>query len=93
MAAMTPLQLRLARTALRLGVRELAQVAGISPTTVTRFEAGRGGVHSGTLASLEAALEDRGIVFVPADQSGEATVRVRRASSVASAIGADREVD
>ena len=81
MGAMSPLQLRLARTALRLGVRELAQIAGVSPTTVTRFEAGRGGVHSGTLTSLEAAPEKRGIVFVPADESGEATVRVRRDSS------------
>lgn len=78
MGAMTPLQLRMARAALKLGVRELAAAGGISPTTVTRFEAGRGGVNSGTLAKLEAALEERGIVFVTADDTGEATVRLRR---------------
>jgi transcriptional regulator with XRE-family HTH domain len=75
--AITPLQLRLARTALKLGVRELAEAANVSPTTVTRFESGRGGVHSGTLASLEAALVSRGVVFVEADSSGSATIRLK----------------
>ncbi|MEW6020062.1 MAG: helix-turn-helix transcriptional regulator [Pseudomonadota bacterium] len=75
--SITPLQLRLARTALRLGIRELADAAGVSPTTVTRFESGRGGVHSGTLASLEAVLEKRGIVFVAADGTGGATIRLK----------------
>lgn len=77
MPAITPLQLRLARTALKLGVRDLAQAADVSPTTVTRFESGRGGVHSGTLASLEAALESRGVVFVAADGTGSATIRLK----------------
>lgn len=77
MPSITPLQLRLARTALRLGIRELAEAAGVSPTTVTRFESGRGGVHSGTLASLEAALEKQGIVFVAADETGGATIRLK----------------
>jgi transcriptional regulator with XRE-family HTH domain len=76
--AITPLQLRLARTALKLGVRDLAQAAGVSPTTVTRFESGRGGVHSGTLASLEVALESRGVVFVVADGTGSATIRLKQ---------------
>jgi transcriptional regulator with XRE-family HTH domain len=71
------LQLRLARSALKLGVRELAEAAGVSPTTVTRFESGRGGVQSGTLGRLETALEARGVVFVPADANGGATIRLR----------------
>ncbi len=75
--SITPLQLRLARTALRLGIRDVAEAAGVSPTTVTRFESGRGGVHSGTLTSLEAALEARGVVFLPADSTGSATIRLR----------------
>jgi transcriptional regulator with XRE-family HTH domain len=67
----------LARTALRLGIRELAEAADVSPTTVTRFESGRGGVHSGTLASLETVLQKRGVVFVPADETGGATIRLK----------------
>lgn len=76
MPSITPLQLRLARTALKLGVRDLAQAAKVSPTTVMRFESGRG-VHSGTLASLEAVLVARGVVFVDADETGSATIRLK----------------
>ena len=36
----TRLQVRMARTALGWGVRDLARKAGVSPTTVTRFENG-----------------------------------------------------
>ena len=77
MPSITSLQLRLARTALRLGIRELADAAGVSPTTVTRYESGRGGVHSGTLSSLETTLEQRGVVFVAADDTGSATIRLK----------------
>jgi len=75
--SITPLQLRLARTALKLGVRDLAKAADVSPTTVMRYESGRGGVHSSTLASLEAALMARGVVFVDADGTGSATIRLK----------------
>lgn len=77
MPAITPLQLRLARTALRIGVRELAEAAGISPTTVMRFESERTGMQTGTLARVEAALTSRGVIFVPADANGSATIRLR----------------
>lgn len=77
MPAITPLQLRLARTALRIGVRELAEAAGISPTTVMRFESERTGMQTSTLARVEAALTSRGVIFVPADAGGSATVRLK----------------
>jgi len=77
MPAITPLQLRLARTALRLGVRELADAAGVSPTTVMRFESERTGMQTGTLAKIEATLADRGVLFVPAEPGATATIRLK----------------
>ena len=77
MPAITPLQLRLARTALRLGVRELAEAAEVAPATITRFESERTGMQTGTLAKIEAALSSRGVIFVPADSGGSATIRLK----------------
>ncbi|MFA5503190.1 MAG: helix-turn-helix transcriptional regulator [Bacilli bacterium] len=77
MAAITPLQLRLARFALGLGVRDLAAVANVSPTTITRYELGRGDIHGAILERLQRTLEGRGVVFVEADASGSATIRLK----------------
>lgn len=77
LAAMTPLQLKLARTALGLGVRELAEAAKVSPTTISRFESQRGGMQTGTLDRLQAALEQGGVVFIERDASGGVGVRLR----------------
>jgi transcriptional regulator with XRE-family HTH domain len=81
MPALTPLQLKLARTALGLGVRELASKAGVSPTTVTRFESGKAGVHSSTLERFQTVLETGGVIFIPADASGGPGVRLRSSGS------------
>jgi transcriptional regulator with XRE-family HTH domain len=71
----TGLQVRLARTALGWGVRELAEAAGISPNTVSRFENG-GGARVDTLAHIQEVLERKGIIFVPADSAGGPGVRL-----------------
>jgi len=76
MSAMTPLQARLARVALSLSLRDLADETGLSRNTITRFELGRGGVHAANLARLRDVFEQRGVVFLPADEVGEATVRL-----------------
>ncbi len=73
----TPLQCRMARAALKIGVRELAQLAGISVMTVTRFENEQSGGHASTVAALQAALETAGVVFVP-ENGGGAGVRMRK---------------
>lgn len=78
MPAITPLQVKLARAALGWSLRDLARAADVSPTTVTRFELGHGGLHSSNLARLQAALEAQGVAFVPADEVGDATIRMRR---------------
>ena len=72
----TRLQVRLARTALGWGVRDLARKAGVSPTTVTRFE---NGAHTrvDTLAQMQDVLERAGIIFVPADEQAGPGVRLR----------------
>ena len=72
----TRLQLRLARTALGWGVRDLADRAGVSPNTVSRFENGAG-ARADTLGHLQEILEDAGVVFVPADETAGAGVRLR----------------
>jgi transcriptional regulator with XRE-family HTH domain len=77
MAEITPLQLRLARLALGLGVRELAGLGEVSPTTITRYELGRGDVHGAILYRLQQKLEARGVVFVEANKTGGATIRLK----------------
>ena len=73
----TPLQIKLARTALGLGVRDLAAAAEIAPSTIHRFETDKGSMHSRTLDRVQKVLEERGIVFISADANGGPGVRLR----------------
>lgn len=60
----TPKQLRGGRVLSGLGVRELAQASGLSPTSISQIETGRTKTpHPATLDSLRAALEESGIEF------------------------------
>lgn len=63
---MTPEQLRMARSAVRLGVRELAELADVAPATISRFEGGKGGLQMRSVNALRAALEGLGIQFLAA---------------------------
>lgn len=58
----------MARAALKLGVREVAALAKVSPATVTRIEADQP-ANATTLAALRSALEAAGVKFI--DQNGE----------------------
>ena len=69
---MTPAQLRMARAAVRLGVRELAHLAGVSAPTLTRYETEHGGLRLDTARKLEAALNQLGIRFVT--EGGQACI-------------------
>lgn len=73
----TPLQMKLARTAIGLGVRELAAAADVAPSTVQRFESGKGDMHSKTLDKVQRVLEDGGVIFIPADAQGGPGVRLK----------------
>jgi transcriptional regulator with XRE-family HTH domain len=73
---MTPLQLKLARAALGLSIRDLAAAANVAPSTVVRFEAG-GATQRRTVDDLRVIIEARGIMFLDAADGGSATIRVR----------------
>lgn len=73
-----PIQMKLARVALGLGVRELAEAADIAPSTITRFESGKGGMQARTLDKIQRALQRGGIVFIEADADGGVGVRLKR---------------
>jgi transcriptional regulator with XRE-family HTH domain len=60
---MLPVQCRMARAALGLGVRKLAAAAKVSPDTVVRFERGER-LRERTVASLQQVLEAAGIEFI-----------------------------
>lgn len=65
---MTPAQVRMARNALRLGVRELADLAQVTPATITRFETEKGGLQLSTAEAIRKALEAQGVQFLEAGQ-------------------------
>lgn len=74
---MTPAQLRMARSALKIGVRDLAEMAGVTTATITRFENERGGLNAVTEQKLETALIAAGVIFI--DQNGDGPgVRLRK---------------
>lgn len=63
------LQSKLARTALGLGVREAAALAGVSPNTIARLERGEE-LRETTAADIRAVFEAAGVIFLDANGSG-----------------------
>lgn len=59
-----PAQIRMARAALGISVRELAARTGVADSTILRFETNKGGLQAGTRDRLQAELEAQGIVFL-----------------------------
>jgi transcriptional regulator with XRE-family HTH domain len=72
----TPLQVKMARTALGWGVRDLAKKAELAANTVSRFENGSD-VMVGTLSQMQKAMEEAGVIFLPADDTGGPGVRLK----------------
>jgi transcriptional regulator with XRE-family HTH domain len=72
---LSPEQIRMARAALKWGVRDLAKKSGIAANTISRIENGAGS-YAATLAQLQATFEKAGIVFLP-ENGGGAGVRFR----------------
>jgi transcriptional regulator with XRE-family HTH domain len=64
-----PVQCRMARAALGLGVRELAIAAKVAIDTVVRFERGEE-LKARTVEALQRALENAGVEFTNGDQPG-----------------------
>lgn len=72
----SPAQIRMARAGLGISVKVLAERSGVADSTIHRFEAGRGGMQTGTLERLQTALEAAGAIFMSADASGGPGVRL-----------------
>jgi transcriptional regulator with XRE-family HTH domain len=65
---MLSVQCKMARAALGLGVRELAELATVSPDTIARLERGDP-LKERTVAAIRTALESAGVIFV--EENGE----------------------
>ncbi len=59
---MKAVQCRMARAALQIGVRELAEMARVSTSTISKLERGES-LMTRTAEAVRGALEARGIVF------------------------------
>ncbi len=73
---MYPVQMRMARAALQLGVRELSEMADVATATIVRFEKERGGLNTATLGRIKTALETAGLIFLEQTEQGPG-VRLR----------------
>ncbi len=73
---MLPVQCKMARTALNMGVRDLAALAKVSPDTVARLERGES-LKERTVNAIQVALEAAGVEFIP-ENGGGAGVRLRK---------------
>lgn len=74
---MGPIQLRMARAALGLTLKDLAERAGVNMNTVARYEAGQE-ILTGTMQKIEDVLRREGVVFVEEDDSFWPSIRVRK---------------
>lgn len=73
---MSAIQLKMARAALDLGVRDVANLSSVAPNTVSRYENG-GDVRLSTLQKIQQALEEAGIEFLD-ENGGGPGVRLKR---------------
>lgn len=60
---MKAIQLKMARAALGIGVRDLAEMSGITANTISRIENGSDAKQS-TIDTLQKCLETAGITFI-----------------------------
>jgi transcriptional regulator with XRE-family HTH domain len=66
----------MARAALQIGIRDLAELAKVSASTIARFEAGEE-LKERTIAALRAAFESAGVEFI-AENGGGPGVRLKK---------------
>jgi transcriptional regulator with XRE-family HTH domain len=60
---------RMARAAVKMSVREVAELAKVSPSTITRLEAGLD-VRNSTMEAIRRAFEAVGVEFTNGDRPG-----------------------
>jgi transcriptional regulator with XRE-family HTH domain len=74
---MNALQLKMARTALGLTVRQAAELVGCSHETIVGLESDRGSIKQSTMDRVRVALERAGVEFI-AENGGGPGVRLRK---------------
>jgi len=74
----TAAQIRMARAALAISVRELSHMSKVAESTILRYETNKGGMQTGTLERVQKALEKSGIIFIGADSGGGPGVRLKK---------------
>lgn len=67
---MNAMQCRMARAALGLGVRDLAQLAEVAPATITRLERGEE-LLPRTISAIRISLESAGVQFIAPGEAAE----------------------
>ena len=73
---MKAVQSKMARVALGLTVKQLAELSGVSHNTIDRLEAGDASLKPKTLAAIRSALESAGVVF--SDDNGMVCVKLAK---------------
>lgn len=76
-----PAQIRMARAALGMSVRVLAERSKVADSTVHRFEANKGGMQVATLDKLQRCLEEQGVIFIGPDFAGGPGVRLAKSET------------
>ncbi|MGO7655488.1 transcriptional regulator [Rhizobium ruizarguesonis] len=66
----------MARTALDMGVKQLADAADVSTNTIVRFERGEE-LKPRTIAAIRTVLEKEGVIFLDGDYSGSGGPGIR----------------
>ena len=73
---MLPIQCKMARVALNMSVKQLAETADVSTNTIVRFERGDE-LKPRTVAAIKAVLENAGVIFLDGDYSGSGGPGIR----------------
>ena len=87
---MIAVQLKMARVALGLTVRQTAEASGVSHDTITRIEAGQE-LKASTVAKVQRTLEAAGVEFI-VENGGGPGVRLRKADKGAKELTEDIRV-
>ena len=84
---MNSVQARAARAILKLGVREVADLAKVTANTVSRIEqddTGRRGPQPVTIEAIKRVYEERGIIFFDEGPAPDGGIGIRLAKKVPS---------
>jgi transcriptional regulator with XRE-family HTH domain len=71
---MNPAQSRMARSALKFGIRDVAKAAHLAPSIISRFEAGKK-LNPRMVEAIQRAYETAGVEFTDGNEPG---VRIKK---------------